>query len=109
MFSSRKRWFCWDLFYAVLSNKPNAKTEGVIRHIVHTVNVCGSEKVGIGKDGGVSTYDDMDKYRLALKKQHTQRVAADIAASGEAVDTLLVVLDLRGPQQFYQLADLLKK
>ena len=87
----------------------NATAEDVVRHIVHKVNVCGSKHVGIGTDSGVSTYDDMDKYRLALKKQHTQRVAADIAAPGEAVDTLLVVLDLRGPQQFYQLADLLKK
>ena len=76
-----------------LRNKPNATAEDLIRHIVHTVNVCGSKHVGIGTNGGVSTYDDMDKYRLALKKEHAQRVAADIAASGEGVDTLLVVLD----------------
>lgn len=106
---AEKGGFVGIYFMPFLSNKPNATADDVVKHIVHAVNVCGSEHVGIGTDGGVSTYDDMDKYRLALKKENAQRVAAGIAAPGEGPDTLPFVLDLRGPQQFYQLADLLKK
>jgi membrane dipeptidase len=96
-------------FMPFLSTNPNATADDVVRHIVHAVNVCGSEHVGIGTDGNVTSFDDMDKYQQALKKENAVRVAAGIAAAGEGPDTLPFVTDLRGPEQFEKLASLLNK
>ena len=106
---AEKGGFVGIYFMPFLSTKPNATADDVVRHIVHAVKVCGSEHVGIGTDGGVTSYDDLDKYKQALKKENAERVAAGIAAKGEGPNTLPFIEDLRGPEQFAKLADLLSK
>ena len=79
----------------------------VVAHILHAVNVCGEDHVGIGTDGGVTSYDDMPAYMEELKKENAARRAAGIAAPGEGPTTTPFIMDLRGPGQFQKLADLL--
>jgi membrane dipeptidase len=71
------------------------------------VNVCGEDHVGIGTDGSVTQIDDLKVYQAALAKEIAQRTAAGISAAGERPDTYPFVVDLRGPQQFQKLAQLL--
>lgn len=81
--------------------------EDVVRHIEHAVNVCGEDHVGIGTDGTVTQIDDMDSYRDALREEVEARRKAGIGATGERIDSYPFILDLRGPNQFERLADLL--
>jgi membrane dipeptidase len=79
----------------------------VVAHIDHAVNICGDDHVGIGTDGSVTQIDDLEVYQAALAKEIAQRTAAGISAAGERPDTYPFVVDLRGPQQFRKLAQLL--
>ncbi len=81
----------------------------LIAHIEHAVNVCGEDHVGIGTDGTVPAIDDMPEYIKRLKKEHVERVAGGIAATGERDDIVTFLPDLAGPQKFHKLADLLAK
>lgn len=85
----------------------HAHAEDVVAHIEHAVNVCGEDHVGIGTDGSVTQIDDLHAYQATLAKEIAQRQAAGISAAGERPDTYPFVVDLRGPQQFHRLAQLL--
>lgn len=85
----------------------HAHAEDVVAHIDHAVNVCGEDHVGIGTDGSVTQIDDLNAYQAALAKEIAQRTAAGISAAGERPDTYPFVVDLRGPQQFRKLEQLL--
>lgn len=85
----------------------HAHAEDVVAHIDHAVNVCGEDHVGIGTDGSVTQIDDLHAYQATLAKEIAQRQAAGISAAGERPDTYPFVVDLRGPQQFHKLAQLL--
>ncbi len=95
-------------FMLYLSPAGRATAEDVVRHIVHAVNVCGEDHVGIGTDGTITTYDDMAAYMESLKKEVEQRKALGVSAPGEAPDRVPFVMDLRGPSQFRDLAQLLR-
>ena len=58
-------------------------------------------------DGSVTQHDDLDAYREGLRKEIEQRRAAGISAAGENENVNTFVIDLRGPDQFHHLADLL--
>jgi membrane dipeptidase len=94
-------------FMPFLNVSGHAHAEDVVAHIDHAVNVCGEDHVGIGTDGSVTQIDDLDVYRAALAKEIAERSAAGISAAGERPDTYPFVVDLRGPQQFRKLAQLL--
>lgn len=94
-------------FMPFVSASGHAHAEDVVAHIDHAVNVCGEDHVGIGTDGSVTQIDDLHAYQAALAKEIAQRQAAGISAAGERPDTYPFVVDLRGPQQFHKLAQLL--
>lgn len=96
-------------FMPFLRADGKARAEDVVAHIEHAVNVCGEDAVGIGTDGDVSQIDDLDAYRSLLAKEVEARRKAGIAAKGEGPDTYPFVVDLRGPTQFFDLAQRLQQ
>jgi membrane dipeptidase len=94
-------------FMPFVNASGHAHAEDVVAHIDHAVNVCGEDHVGIGTDGSVTQIDDLHAYQTMLAKEIAQRQAAGISAAGERPDTYPFVVDLRGPQQFHKLAQLL--
>lgn len=94
-------------FMPFLNASGHAKAQDVVAHIDHAVNVCGEDHVGIGTDGSVTQIDDLHAYQAVLAREIAQRKAAGISAAGERPDTYPFVVDLRGPQQFHKLAQLL--
>ncbi|WP_405828681.1 dipeptidase [Streptomyces sp. NBC_01176] len=95
-------------FMPFLSLSGHARAEDVVDHIVHAVNVCGEDHVGIGTDGTVTSIDDLDTYRAHLAEHVALRRAAGVGAAGERDDTLPFVIDLRGVNQFRELIRLLE-
>jgi membrane dipeptidase len=79
----------------------------VIAHLEHAISVCGEDHVGIGTDGTVTQIDNLDDYRLGIRKEQEERVKAGVAAAGEAGDVTTFVMDLRGPDQYRRLGELL--
>lgn len=96
-------------FMPFLREDGRARAEDVVAHIEHAVKVCGEDAVGIGTDGDVSQIDDLDAYRALLAKEVEARRKAGIAAKGEGPDTFPFVVDLRGPTQFFDLAERLRQ
>jgi membrane dipeptidase len=96
-------------FMPFLSKSGHAKADDVVAHIDHAVNVCGEDAVGIGTDGSVTQIDDLKAYMDVLAKEIEERRKAGVSAAGERPDTLPFVVDLRGVNQFYSLADRLQK
>ncbi|MET3651473.1 dipeptidase [Dyella japonica] len=94
-------------FMPFLNASGHAHAEDVVANIDHAVKVCGEDHVGIGTDGSVTQIDDLQAYQASLAKEIAQRQAAGISAAGERPDTYPFVVDLRGPQQFHKLAQLL--
>jgi membrane dipeptidase len=96
-------------FMPFLNETSHATADDVVAHMDHAVNVCGEDAVGIGTDGSVSAIDDLKGYMAVLAKDHEARVKAGISAPGEGPDTVPFVVNLRGVNQFYELADRLQK
>lgn len=78
-------------------------------HIEHAVDVCGEDHVGIGTDGPVTAIDDLEAYKTHLAAEIAARRAAGISATGERPDSFPFVVNLRGVQQFRELADRLQQ
>jgi membrane dipeptidase len=104
---AEKGGFVGIYFMPFLTLSGHARAVDVVAHIEHAVNVCGEDHVGIGTDGGTTPIDDLEAYKVALSKEHDERVAKGIAAPGERADTHPFVDDLRGPDQFRKLYGLL--
>ncbi|OIJ64285.1 dipeptidase [Streptomyces mangrovisoli] len=96
-------------FMPFLNVTGHATAADVVDHIVHAVNVCGEDHVGIGTDGGTTAIDDLDAYRAQLADHVAARQAAGVGAAGERADTYPFVVDLRGVDQFRDLIRLLEK
>jgi membrane dipeptidase len=96
-------------FMPFVSKTGHATAQDVVAHIDHAVNVCGEDCVGIGTDNPVTQIDDLKSYREVLAREIDARRKAGISATGERPDTLPFVVDLRGVNQFYDLADRLHK
>jgi membrane dipeptidase len=94
-------------FMPFLNASGHATAADVVAHIEHALNICGEDHVGIGTDGGTTPIDDLRSYAEALRKEHEDRVSKGVSAPGERADTHPFVDDLRGPDQFHQLARLL--
>ncbi|MFE0516808.1 dipeptidase [Streptomyces sp. NPDC058964] len=96
-------------FMPFLNVTGHAKAADVVEHIMHAVDVCGEDHVGIGTDGSVTAIDDLDAYRATLADHVAARRAAGVGAAGERADTYPFVVDLRGVDQFRELIRLLEK
>jgi membrane dipeptidase len=99
--------FVGIFFMPFLHPAGRTRAEDVVRHIEHAVNVCGEDHVGLGTDGSATPVDDLERYRGRLAKEVAARKQAGIGAAGEGPDTYPFVVDLRGVDQFRQLARLL--
>ena len=96
-------------FMPFVDKTGHATADDVVAHIDHAVKICGEEVVGIGTDGSVTAVDDLKGYMAVLAKENEERRKAGISAAGERPDTVPFVVDLRGVNQFYSLADRLQK
>ncbi|QNA83163.1 peptidase M19 [Sphingomonas sp. So64.6b] len=96
-------------FMLYLNAQGRASASDVVAHVEHAVNVCGEDHVGIGTDGSITSFDDMPAYLANFHKEYEARANAGIAAPGEGPDRYPFIMDLRGPDQFWKLADLLAK
>jgi membrane dipeptidase len=90
-------------FMPFLATSGHARADDVVEHVLHALNVCGEDAVGIGTDGSVTSIDDLDAYREKLAGHVAERARAGVAAAGERADTLPFVEDLRGVDQFRKL------
>ncbi|WRT95616.1 membrane dipeptidase (plasmid) [Novosphingobium sp. RL4] len=104
---AEKGGFVGIYFMPFLNASGHATAQDVVRHIDHAVNLCGEDHVGIGTDGTVTQIDDLQHYQSVLAKEIAERRAAGISAAGERPDTYPFITDLRGPDQFRELARLL--
>jgi membrane dipeptidase len=96
-------------FMPFLNPTGHATAEDVVAHIDHAVNVCGEDHVGIGTDGTTTAIDDLDAYKSVLAEEVAARRKAGVSAAGERPDTLPFVVDLRGVNQFRELAARLER
>jgi membrane dipeptidase len=96
-------------FMPFLSTAANASAADVVAHIDHAVGICGEDHVGIGTDGPITGVDDMPAYRRRIAVEVARRKAMGIGARGENPDTIPMVPDLQGVDQFATLARLLEQ
>jgi membrane dipeptidase len=96
-------------FMPFLNPAGHATAEDVVAHIDHAVNVCGEDHVGIGTDGSTTAIDDLEAYKSVLAAEVAARRKAGVSAAGEGPDTLPFVVDLRGANQFRDLAARLQR
>jgi membrane dipeptidase len=69
--------------------------EHVLDHIVHAINVCGSDHVGIGSDGSIQKIILTAEQKAAFDQDAARRKKLGIGAPGE--DRYPYVPDLNGP------------
>jgi len=81
--------------------------EHVIDHVVHAINVCGSDHVGIGSDGAIQKTVLTTEQKDAFDKDIARRKQLGIGAPGE--DRYPYVPDLNGPDHMQVIADELAK
>lgn len=91
-------------FMPFLDPAGHVTAKEVVANIDHAINVCGEDHVGIGSDGSTTQIDDLQAYRAALAREVDARRAAGISAAGEGPDTFPFTVDMRGPNQFRELA-----
>jgi membrane dipeptidase len=81
--------------------------ENVLDHVVHAINTCGSDHVGIGSDGAIQKTVLTPEQKDAFDKDIARRKQLGIAAPGE--DRYPYVPDLNGPDHMQVIADELAK
>ena len=65
--------------------------------------------MGMGTDVSVSTFDDFEAFKKALRKEVEERARLGIGAPGELDGIMPMLPDLRGPDQFWKLAEMLSE
>jgi membrane dipeptidase len=87
--------------YLVVS--PTVPTrEHVLHHLLHAIDVCGSDHVGIGSDGAIQGLGASPAQQAALEQGRARRVQAGVSAPGEDRDPY--VPDLNGPDRLQVIA-----
>jgi membrane dipeptidase len=81
--------------------------EHVLAHLVHAINICGSDHVGIGSDGSIEKVVLTQKQKDDFDKDIAHRKALGIGAPGE--DRYPYVPDLNGPDHIEVIAGELAK
>lgn len=91
-----------------LVGSPTVPTrEHVIAHLLHAINVCGADHVGIGSDGSIEAVHLTDDQKKAFDEDIARRKVLGIGAPGE--DRYPYVPDLNGPQHLEIIASELQK
>lgn len=81
--------------------------EHVLDHVVHAINVCGGDHVGIGSDGAIQKTVLTPEQKDAFDKDIARRKQLGIGAPGE--DRYPYIPDLNGPDHMLVIADELAK
>jgi len=81
--------------------------EHVLDHIVHAINVCGADHVGVGSDGSIQKTVLTDEQKAAFDRDIARRKKLGIGAPGE--DRYPYVPDLNGPDHMKVIATELVK
>ncbi len=81
--------------------------EHVIAHLLHAINVCGTDHVGIGSDGSIEAVRLSDEQKKAFDEDIARRKQLGIGAPGE--DRYPYVPDLTGPAHMETIAWELQK
>lgn len=81
--------------------------EHVLDHLVHAINVCGADHVGIGSDGSIEKVVLTPEQKTAFAADMDLRKKRGIAAPGE--DRFPFVPDLNGPDHMQLIAEGLAK
>ena len=81
--------------------------EHVLDHIVHAINVCGSDHVGIGSDGSIQKTVLTAEQKASFDQDIARRKKLGIGAPGE--DRYPYVPDLNGPDHIEIIANELAK
>lgn len=81
--------------------------EHVLAHLVHAIDVCGADHVGIGSDGGIEAVQLSAETKKAFDEDIARRKQLGIGAPGE--DRYPYVPDLTGPQHMETIAWELQK
>jgi membrane dipeptidase len=81
--------------------------EHVLDHLVHAINVCGGDHVGIGSDGGIQKIVLTPAMKASFDRVIASRKQAGVAAPGE--DRFPYVPDVNGPDHMQVIAEELAK
>jgi membrane dipeptidase len=81
--------------------------EHVLDHVVHAINVCGADHVGIGSDGAIQKTVLTPEQKAEFDKDIARRKQLGIGAPGE--DRYPYVPDLNGPDHMQVIAEELAK
>ena len=81
--------------------------EHVLDHLVHAINVCGTDHVGVGSDGAIQKTVLTPEQKAAFDKDIARRKQLGIGAPGE--DRYPYVPDLNGPDHMQVIAEELAK
>ena len=81
--------------------------EHVLDHIVHAINICGADHVGIGSDGSIQKTVLTPEQKAAFDRDIARRKQLGIGAPGE--DRYPYVPDLNGPDHMEIIATELSK
>ena len=76
--------------------------EHVLDHVIHAINVCGADHVGIGSDGAIQETALTAEQKAAFDKDIARRKQLGIGAPGE--DRYPYVPDLNGPDRMEVIA-----
>ena len=81
--------------------------EHVLDHLLHAINMCGADHVGIGSDGGILKVVLTTEMKAAFDHEMIRRKQTGVAAPGE--DRYPYVPDLNGPDHMLVIATELAK
>jgi len=91
-----------------LAASPTVPTrQHVLAHLLHAIDVCGSDHVGIGSDGSIQKVVLTPEQKAAFEKDIARRKALGVAAPGE--DRFPYLPDLNGPDHMEMIAAELAK
>jgi membrane dipeptidase len=85
------------------------RTDDFVRHVMHAVNVCGEDHVGVGSDLSITPLDLTPEFRAKHADFVRLRRQAGISAPGEAADVFNYVPDLNSPRRMELIADALAR
>ncbi len=91
-----------------LVESPTVPTrEHVMKHLLHAINVCGADHVGIGSDGSIEAVQLSAEQKKAFDEDIARRKKLGIGAPGE--DRYPYVPDVNGPRHMELIASELQK
>ena len=96
-------------FMPYLCAEGTARSDDLVAHIEHAINVCGEDCVGIGTDN--LTYPTVvdEEYRKMFQENIAERKAAGISAPREDSESYMFIEDLNTDDRFYRLAGILER